>query len=89
MIFFLLTTVVTTILNSIFAFLPKVTVLPLGMDSAVQVVFGFMHGALIAFPMFQITWTLLLWYFGIKIGLLGLRFAILAVNFVRGSGASI
>jgi len=89
MIFTAIASMVVGLINFLVGFLPKVQSLPAGMESAVVFVSSVWHGFLIAFPMFQITWSLLLWYFGIRLSILVFRLVLLGINLLRGSGASV
>jgi len=82
MIFYWTTQVFVTGLNILFSWLPTVTVLPLGIDSALSTAFGYWNGFLMVFWPLQIVWTLVLWYYGIK-------FALVALRLVIGSRVSI
>lgn len=64
---------VTWLLNGIFSFLPAVTVLPFGIDSALVTAFGYWNGFLAVFWPLAIVWTMAVWFYGIKFALLFIR----------------
>lgn len=74
MIFTELLIIIVSILNILFSFLPHVTMLPFGMDAALVTAFGSWYGFLQVFWPLQIVWTMVLWYYGVLVTLIGLKF---------------
>lgn len=73
MIWSILIDAIVWFLNAVFSFFPKVLELPFGMDESLVTVFGYWYGFLAVFWPLEIVWTLVLWYYAIKIGLWVLR----------------
>lgn len=73
MIWLYFLTFITTFLDAVFFWLPKVDSLPLGMDSALSTAFGYFHYVLDFIPPLQTAFTAFLWYAVFEISLLTLR----------------
>lgn len=78
-----------SVIATIFSFVPQVTSLPFGMDTAIQTFVGDVNGLLIVMPWFKIVWQLALFAILIKGVLLLLHFIVFVINIVRGSGSQL
>jgi len=63
-----------SILNGIVSWIPHVDTIPFGIDDALITLFGYWHGFLAVMWPLEIVWTCVLFYYGIKLILLGLKF---------------
>jgi len=83
--------IVVSVVNVAFSWLPKINALPtilnVNMDNAFSSIMGTLHGILYAMWPFQIVFYCLLWYYGIKFSILGIKFVTYIINIIRGSGA--
>jgi len=59
----------TTVSYYFFGWLPTVTTLPLGLDSALTTAIGSFYSIKEIIPPLDILWTAFLWYFGFKMTL--------------------
>lgn len=67
---------IIAVFSVIFGWLPEVTTLPLGIDSALVTLFGWLRSLVENVWPIQIILTCLLWYLSFRIGLMVLKFFI-------------
>jgi len=73
MIWFYLLTFFGNLVNTVFSFLPRITELPLGMDSALSTAVGYFRTTMEIIPYLSTVFTAFLWYLSFRIVLLTLR----------------
>lgn len=73
MIIYFLLNFVVAMVTFIFDWLPKVTELPFGLDAILVTTFGYWYGFLAVMWPLEVVWVCVLWYYGIKIGMIFVR----------------
>jgi len=73
MIWYVVLNALVSGINTLFAWLPHVTELPYGIDTALTTTFGYWYAFLAVMWPLEIVWTMVLFYYGIKVGLFFLR----------------
>jgi len=66
MIILLLLNIIAGAFTLVFGLLPKVSTLPLGMDTALATAVGYFKSIMAVFPPLDLLFTVLLWYLGYK-----------------------
>lgn len=73
MIWFYVVTFFGNLMNWAFSWLPQVTVLPLGMDTALSTATGYFRSFMAVFPPLTVVFTAFIWYLSFRIMLLTLK----------------
>lgn len=86
MLISLVLNLIVILVSFLTSFLPKVTTLPLGLDSTLTTIYGFYRGASSMFAFLNTAMTYLLVGIGMEVSYKTYQILVRFINWIRGSG---